>query len=197
MHNKKIKKHLFPGIRVRSGLGPVALFLLITALGFILPGTALAAYVRIPFDQVNTWTWHDRDFMGGSGFNTYWQWDAGLGMNRSMLRMDAGGIDVWDPRDRRDFRYLNNYPGDWDAIVEVTSQENTNGWAKAGIMVKNRAISGEDNSSYHGYCMVAVTPGNGVTFQWDADLDGRLDQTVQTGPGSVSAPVWLRLKKVG
>ena len=47
-----------------------------------------------------------------------------------------------------------------------------------------------------GYAVVALTPGNGVTFQWDGSSQGYLNNTVQAGHGT-TAPVWLRLVRNG
>ena len=77
--------------------------------------------------------------------------------------------------------------------VHVDNVANTNGWAKAGIMLR-ADIAGSPTST--GYAVLAVTPTNGVVLQWDSDSDGLLDQAASDRAG-VTAPVWLRLTRSG
>jgi alpha-glucosidase (family GH31 glycosyl hydrolase) len=80
------------------------------------------------------------------------------------------------------------------AVVRVDSQANTNGWAKAGIMMRDGITNA---GSSQGYAVIAVTPGEGVAFQWDGDGDGFIDGNINTGGGTVTAPVWLKLTRAG
>jgi hypothetical protein len=64
--------------------------------------------------------------------------------------------------------------------------ENTDAWAKAGLMFRNTLDPGSKNA------MVAVTPGNGVTFQWRNVDDDTSYSSKVAGP---TAPHWVRLKR--
>jgi hypothetical protein len=77
--------------------------------------------------------------------------------------------------------------------VEITHQDNTSGWAKAGLVIRDDLTS---PASSAGYAVLALTPGNGVTFQWDGSNQGYLNKNTQAGYGT-SAPVWLRLVRNG
>jgi signal transduction histidine kinase len=58
------------------------------------------------------------------------------------------------------------------ATVRVDSQENTDQWAKTGVMVRNDMT--QPNTSL-GYAIMSITPQNGYAFQWDSDGNGELD----------------------
>ncbi len=65
--------------------------------------------------------------------------------------------------------------------------DNTNAWAKAGVVLRNDATG---TGASPGYAAVVATPGNGVAFQWDANGNGYLDSF--GGASGVTAPVWVR-----
>jgi len=145
---------------------------------------------------------------------------VGASISSSNLTIDAYGKGVWEessgsnpPRDDEYYSYYqNDKTGGWTVQVKVTSQTTTSTdnqghlktiepWAKSGIMVKNDiSVSAEDNNAGDGktgYCIIAVTPKYGVTFEYDNDADGYLDTRTYTGNGgsSTTFPVWLRLIK--
>ncbi len=94
----------------------------------------------------------------------------------------AGGGDIWGTADA--FHLVTEpLAADGTVTAHVTSQQNTNAWAKAGVMV--RATS-DPGSPYYG---VFVTPGNGVVVQWRAAQGGASTQVLATG----TAPVYLRV----
>ena len=129
------------------------------------------------------WTWADYDTNSGTN-----SWASG-----GQLVIDAGGADVWTGSDEFAVQYLDNIEGNFDIKVRVTSQEYRNAWGKCGIMVRNNMAA---PGSSTGYVVMATTPGNGYTFQYDNSNNGYLDSHV-TGGGSVSLPTWIRLQKVG
>ncbi len=94
----------------------------------------------------------------------------------------AGGGDIWGTADAL---HLVTEPlaADGTVTAHVTSQQNTNAWAKAGVMVRATTDPG---SPYFG---VFVTPGNGVAVQWRAAQGGASTQVLATG----AAPVYLRV----
>ncbi len=128
------------------------------------------------------WTTADHDTDPGTTFQETGQ----------ELVITAAGADVWTSSDEFGVVYLDDVTGNFDVRVQVTQQQNTNEWAKCGIMVRNDMTQ---PGSSTGYCIMGVTPGNGHSFQYDNNDNGFLDSHV-TNTG-VSLPRWVRLTKVG
>jgi len=98
------------------------------------------------------------------------------------VTVTGAGDDIWGDADQ--FHYCHQVlAGDGSIMARVVSQEDTNDWAKAGVMVKAGTEAGSD------YAALMLTPANGVHLQsgFDTDVDGP----------DVGAPVWLRLSRVG
>jgi hypothetical protein len=99
-----------------------------------------------------------------------------------VFTVNGGGADIWGGTDQ--FNYVSQpLTGGGSIVAQVTSQSNTNGWAKAGIMIKQSTASGSN------YALLAVTPGNGISFQSGFN-------TLTSG-GSYNFPVWLKLTRAG
>lgn len=93
--------------------------------------------------------------------------------------INGAGGDIWGPTD--EFRYVyQSLSGNGEIVTRVTSQENTDDWAKSGVMIKESAVAGSK------YALLAVTPANGVTFQYNFNGDG--GSTNYTFPNA-----WLKL----
>ncbi|MFH1726564.1 MAG: LamG-like jellyroll fold domain-containing protein [Elusimicrobiota bacterium] len=107
------------------------------------------------------------------------------------MRISANGVDIWTDNDEYGAVYTS-VTGDFDAIVKVESQQNTDAWAKAGIMVRNDMAAAGGSS---GYVVLVVTPGNGYAMHWDSDGNGFLESNVNMGASVY--PSWLRLEKRG
>jgi fibronectin type 3 domain-containing protein len=93
----------------------------------------------------------------------------------------SGGADA--------FRYVSQTSsGDCSIIARVTSQQNTDAWAKAGIMIRESTAAGSINAG------IFVT--NGATnFQWRSSTGAA---TSTTGGGYLSFPnIWLKLTRTG
>ncbi|MFG3339221.1 PQQ-dependent sugar dehydrogenase [Glycomyces sp. NPDC048151] len=98
------------------------------------------------------------------------------------LAMTGAGDDIWGDADQ--FHYCHKaLAGDGEIVARVVSLEDTNDWAKAGVMIKAAPEEGAD------YVAAMATAAEGVHFQtgFDRDVDG---------PAS-AAPVWLRLVREG
>jgi hypothetical protein len=81
--------------------------------------------------------------------------------------------------------------------VEITSQDNTNAWAKAGIIVRNDVTNA---AAAPGFLILCEAPGHGYVIQWDANGDGQLDSSSAPsgqGLGTAAYPSWLRLVRSG
>ena len=76
-----------------------------------------------------------------------------------VFTVNGGGADIWGGSDQ--FNYVSQpLTGDGSIVARVTSQSDTDPWAKAGVMIKQSTASGST------YALLAVTPGNGVHFEY-------------------------------
>lgn len=101
--------------------------------------------------------------------------------------ISGSGSDIWGAADA--FRYAwQPISGDFDAVVRVDSQVNTNAWAKAGLMVRESTAVGSPHVS------VFVTPGNGTVMQHRAIAGGSSSSIA--GP-LTPAPTWVKLSRRG
>lgn len=76
--------------------------------------------------------------------------------------------------------------GGIDIAVRVGQLDNTDPWAKAGIMIRG----GQDASAPN--AAVLVTPENGIAFQWRATAGGQTESVRVNGP---KAPCWIGLRR--
>jgi regulation of enolase protein 1 (concanavalin A-like superfamily) len=104
------------------------------------------------------------------------------GYTNGVFTLNAAGDDIWAAADQ--FHFVHQpLTGDGEIIARVTSQTNTDGWAKAGVMIKQSTTAGSN------YALVGVTPAHGITFQYNFANDG--------GTGTYAFPnAWLKLTKV-
>ncbi|MFE2185063.1 alpha-N-acetylglucosaminidase TIM-barrel domain-containing protein [Streptomyces sp. NPDC059455] len=120
--------------------------------------------------------------------------DAVFGQSGDALAIEGGGADLWGGTN--EFATIHRVAAFGSAsvaTVQVTSQDNTGGWARAGLMVRNDLSTNGDGSA--GYVNLAVTPSNGCALSWDADGNGTFDSIELSG--SFTAPVHLRLTRSG
>src|SRR5262249_45896187 len=101
-----------------------------------------------------------------------------------VFTVNGSGSDIWSTSDN--FNYAaESVPGDVTIAARVASQQNTNLWAKSGVMIRESA--GANSSFVH----VFVTPGHGVNMQYRASTGASAVQLAQiAGP---VAPYWVRL----
>ncbi|HEV3060526.1 MAG TPA: S8 family serine peptidase [Vicinamibacterales bacterium] len=96
--------------------------------------------------------------------------------------VSGSGADIWNTADAFQFVY-QPLTGDGQIVARVASIQNTNSWAKAGVMIRN------DLSASAIHAALVVTPVNGVAFETRTQAGGATTYTGSTG----GAPVWLRL----
>jgi len=105
--------------------------------------------------------------------------------------MTASGTDIWDVGTAGNYRDEFHYAyktltGAGSIVARVQSVQNTNGWAKAGVMIRETLDAG----SKHAFA--CVTPSNGVGSQGRDTTGGASFNTNQTG---LAAPRWLKLER--
>jgi len=102
--------------------------------------------------------------------------------------IEGGGWDIWGTADAFHYVY-QSLSGDGEALARVVSVENTDSWAKAGVMIRETLTGGSKHA------IMVVTPGNGTSFQRRTSTDGSSDHTT---PGDgFTAPYWVRLVRSG
>jgi autotransporter-associated beta strand protein len=107
----------------------------------------------------------------------------------SSFNVNGGGSDIFGTSDK--FYYLSqSYAGDARITARVTSQDRTDPWAKAGVMVRASTAADAANA------FMAVTPLNGLPFQ-SRSANGASTATVTSGTAGFTAPYWLRLTRSG
>jgi len=99
--------------------------------------------------------------------------------------MSGEGADIEGGSDQFHFAW-QQIQGAGTIVARVESIQDTDPWAKVGLMVRNTL----DPDSAHG--MIAVTPGNGVWFGRRTAAGGATDSDTQTG---LTAPVYLKLER--
>ncbi len=124
------------------------------------------------------WTDMDIGFVGQAG---------SVELQGTSLVVSGAGADVWGRSDGLHFVY-QTLSGDGELEAKVGNVDNTDPWAKAGLMVRGDLEDGSINA------FVARTPGHGATFQY----------RTTTGEGTVAefgSPVgdlcWLKLRRQG
>ena len=137
---------------------------------------ATATFSNVTF---NPWpTWSVSSIGGGVGSGSF---------DGSTATLANRGTDIWGTADQLTF--LNtNYDGDGTLTARVLSIDNTNAWAKSGVMFRNTLLANSPHVS------VFVTPGKGISMQYRSAAGGASAKVKQL-PGA--APVWLRLTRSG
>jgi hypothetical protein len=103
--------------------------------------------------------------------------------------MTASGADIWNVNgveaDEFHFAY-KMLTGAGSIVAKVVSVSNTNGWAKAGVMIR------ESLNPDSAHAFACVTPSNGVASQGRPSTGGVSFSTNQTG---IIAPYWVKLER--
>ncbi|MHC4703749.1 MAG: PA14 domain-containing protein, partial [Planctomycetota bacterium] len=103
--------------------------------------------------------------------------------------MTGSGADIWAVNgveaDEFHFAY-KSLTGVGSLVARVESIENTNNWAKAGVMIRDSL----DPDSAH--AMMVVTPGQGVSFQ---RRPGTGQTSLHTTTDGVTAPQWVKIER--
>lgn len=98
------------------------------------------------------------------------------------VTMEGSGADIWNGADAFRFRWTDGTG--FMITARVRTIENTDPWAKAGVMMR------EDLAAGARHVMVIVSPRKGVAMQFRGTRDGAT-ANVALRPGA--APEWVRL----
>jgi alpha-galactosidase len=124
--------------------------------------------------------WTDQD-IGSVGFA------GSASACASSFVLQGSGADIWGSSDAFHFASAS-FTGDNTMVARVAAIQNTDPWAKGGIMFRNDTTAGSM------FADVFISPGNGVNFQWRSATGG---QCGSTGGGGMTAPIWVKLTRSG
>jgi hypothetical protein len=105
--------------------------------------------------------------------------------------MTASGADIWNAADEFHYAY-KMLTGVGSIEAQVLSVDETDAWAKAGVMIRETLNAGSK------FAAVYITPGNGCRFQarTDADIDATSDTSVVTSEQTaITAPYWVKIER--
>ncbi|MFD0893653.1 putative Ig domain-containing protein, partial [Luteolibacter ambystomatis] len=128
------------------------------------------------------WTAGDIGSTGIAGSSGY---TSGTGL----YTISGAGSDIWGTADA--FQYASTaMTGDGEIRARVTSQTNTGGWAKAGVMMRDTTAAGS------AHAMMVVTPSNGFANQYRATTGASSSHIA--GPALNAYPNnWVRVTRCG
>ena len=124
------------------------------------------------------WTMQDIGAVGLTGSAAY---------NNATFTVSGSGADIESTADAFNYVYQSS-SGDCEVRARVVSVQNTDPWAKAGVMIRESLAAGAMNAA------VLVTASNGVTFQTRTATSAATTSTVIPGVG---AAAWVRLVRTG
>jgi len=133
----------------------------------------------VPQGRLYPWAARDVGSVAAAGNTSSWSGPA--------FTVRGSGADIWGTADGFTFVY-RILTGDGEIRARVASLEDTNAWAKAGVMMRETLEPGSRHA------MTALTPGNGAAFQRRTTLDG---PSAHTSGGAAAAPCWVRLVRQG
>jgi hypothetical protein len=106
--------------------------------------------------------------------------------------MTGSGADIWDVsgigtgyHDEFHFAY-KTLTGAGSIVARVVSVENTNVWAKAGVMIRESLDAGSKHA------MIVVTPTQGISFQRRNAAGGASAADTTVG---LAAPYWVKIER--
>jgi hypothetical protein len=124
-------------------------------------------------------TWVDQD-IGSVGLAGSASYSSGV------FSVKGSGADIWNTADAFHYAY-QLLAGDTQLIARVASEQNTDSWAKAGVMIRETLTAGSKNA------MMAISPGSGSAFQCRVSSGGIT--TYSGGPATI--PYWVKLVRTG
>ncbi|MEO8615510.1 MAG: Ig-like domain-containing protein, partial [Luteolibacter sp.] len=111
--------------------------------------------------------------------------DASFG--GGIFNVSGSGDDIWGDADAFHFVH-RQLTGDGEIIARVTSLQNTDSWAKVGVMMR------ESLAADSAYAFSILSAGNGDAFQRRGATAAGAEHNAGQG---ASAPFWVRLVRAG
>jgi hypothetical protein len=152
-------------VRAINGVGPS---------NFAFPNATATTPTSTP-----AWSFRDIGAVGIAGSNS---------SGTNTITISASGSDIWDRADAFRFVY-RAWTGDGVVEARVASMDNTNDWAKAGVMIRESLDANSRN------VFLGLTPSyHGALAQARSNTG---DLTSETPGPAVNAPYWVRLVRSG
>jgi hypothetical protein len=152
-------------------------------------GAVSAECHATPFSNSLPAGWVSRDV----GIGKQWNGDAGdvgfaggTGLAGSTYTLAGSGNDIWGMADAFQYAY-RGISGDCVVTARVASVQGSDGWTKAGLMVRETLQFDSANA------LVALTPQNGTYFSYRSATSGGTSGSSSSG----AAPYWLKLVRSG
>ena len=109
------------------------------------------------------------------------------GYTSGTFTVTGSGADIEDAADA--FQYVYQpLAGDGQIVARVVTQQDTDPWAKAGVMIRETITASSTQA------MMVITPGNGAAFQRRLTTGGT---TLNTSGPAVTAPYWVKMVRSG
>ncbi len=105
-----------------------------------------------------------------------------------IFTLNGSGLDIWNTNDEFQFAYIK-LEGDCKISAKITSIQNTDGSAKAGVMLR------ESLESDSRFAHVLLTPGFGVYFDARKETNAEA-KNIANIPG-ITSPIYLELIRSG
>jgi alpha-N-acetylglucosaminidase len=156
----------------------------------------LAARVGWAYGMVSGSASANTDLLIGGGvpvpYTTVSYNNATFGQSNGRFSIAGDGADMWGTVNEFGAIYQPRALADGQAAVaKVLRQDNTSEYARAGLVVSNN-LSTQGSG---GYANIAVTPGHGCMFSWDANGNGTLDTYGEVH--GFGAGAYVRLSRYG
>ena len=142
------------------------------------PLSAQQVFTIIVTPATSSWTGKDIGSVGIAG---------SYSLSSGTFIVAGSGADIWNTADAFQFVY-KTLSGNGEIIAQVASVQNTDGWAKAGVMIRESLTAGSKHA------MMVMTPINGAAFQRRTSTNGTSYNTQTAG---IAAPYWVRLVRSG
>jgi len=126
------------------------------------------------------WAWEDMD-IGAVGAND------SVVVEGDVYTIHSNGDDIWGADDAFHYMFVP-MTGDGEMKAHVASVQDTDPWAKAGLMIRETLAN---NSAF---AMMVITPGKGAAFQRRPVSPGSCQSTAHSG---IAAPYWVRIVRSG
>ncbi|GEM_PF-1692250 len=112
--------------------------------------------------------------------------NAGSATGYGTVQVKGDGADIWGNADGF-FYWSRSLSGDGEIKARVVGVQNTDPWAKAGVMIRETTAAGSKQVS------TFLTSANGIAFQRRETTDGISLHVAAAG----TAPTWVRLVRAG
>jgi regulation of enolase protein 1 (concanavalin A-like superfamily) len=112
---------------------------------------------------------------------------AGCNISTRIFTVSGSGANIANTTDA--FRFVQQTAsGDCEIRAKVTAVQNTDGWAKAGVMIR------ETLNANSQFACISITANNGALFQYRTSTGGSAGAVQIPGPAT---PYWVRVVRTG